>query len=734
MPKEIRNQVVIVALAMMWTLQVTALMAFVLRFINPPVSTTLKVFVEWQYLLKPEWDSVVYHVAIVVAVIFFLALRWWVNRFFKSVDLLGAWKIYLIMEVCCTMMGLAALFKVVVYWGQPQLGSMLFIGMMLLAMIIKFQMSALARMWEAWIALLNDDRLINTARLLFPLVMSMMIILAIGIPNIKGVVARNFIGEQFHHNDSFLMGPALSFLSSQRLDIDVISQYGIGFVAIIAKLSTLIGGFSYESVMTIMVWGTVFYYLAWFWLLRKIIKDPLIICTAMCLMIKWQLLQPGAYPLVYTYGSQTPIRFIYDVLFFWLLWFYWQKPSLTLLTAAASVVGFGIYYFTSEGIYAAAAFGGMLVLIMFNRRLRALTNINICQCIALMLVIPLVAVGLLWLTVGSDVFSTEFWKNIGEFIQYFTNYFGLEPMTKTLAAKQFLASAIGFIIPIVYLVTLLIIGARVLLGQAPAWQMWIVTLAIYGLGTYHYYIARSVVTSYYTVCIPLIIILAFWYAVIVQRVKDRFKSLLRWGMLLTVFIALITTHQWISYPNFINCSRNPLVDPNIRQQLPNGQPYFNHLFRDQAPNLLKEDDFLSDDEVVSYYQSMTDFSVDAKLIKELTDPQDEVAIISSFEIELLRQANRKPFFYYFPLVISHPLEASLVPATSIYTHTQLSKVVSKFDKERPRIIFIARDLANIQLTADLSYRYPSTIELLTYIYKNYEFNSAGKYLIALKRR
>ena len=48
------------------------------------------------------------------------------------------------------------------------------------------------------------------------------------------------------------------------------------------------------------------------------------------------------------------------------------------------------------------------------------------------------------------------------------------------------------------------------------------------------------------------------------------------------------------------------------------------------------------------------FTKDAQLIASLTAHSDEVPLISGFETEMLMQANRKPFFYYFPLFISRP--------------------------------------------------------------------------------
>ena len=51
------------------------------------------------------------------------------------------------------------------------------------------------------------------------------------------------------------MGPGWAYLSGQILDVDIISEYGIGIIAVISRLAQLSGGFSYEHVIGIMVMG-----------------------------------------------------------------------------------------------------------------------------------------------------------------------------------------------------------------------------------------------------------------------------------------------------------------------------------------------------------------------------------------------------------------------------------------------------------------------------------------------
>ena len=75
----------------------------------------------------------------------------------------------------------------------------------------------------------------------------------------------------------------------------------------------------------------------------------------------------------------------------------------------------------------------------------------------------LVALLLLVLTMGPQIANPVFWNNLGEFINYFLSGFGLEPMYKTLLDHKYLESLLGFILPMGYVLTLLILLSRLVI-------------------------------------------------------------------------------------------------------------------------------------------------------------------------------------------------------------------------------------------------------------------------------
>ena len=84
----------------------------------------------------------------------------------------------------------------------------------------------------------------------------------------------------------------------------------------------------------------------------------------MLLVIKWQMFHPGVYPFVFTYGSATPMRYSYDVVYFWCIWMHIKTGEKEWLWGAAAACGFGIYYLTSGRSVRHSLFRGLHFIIV----------------------------------------------------------------------------------------------------------------------------------------------------------------------------------------------------------------------------------------------------------------------------------------------------------------------------------------------------------------------------------
>jgi hypothetical protein len=728
-------------------LQGAALVAMILNTFPAPIPLANLVLPEWQYLLRPEWETVIFRfsVALAIPLMGLFLWRWWGRA--KDQEFMSRLKFFISAETVLVGLLLSVLFKIAVYDDSPDCVRLTLTIVLILLLISKCIGLRFQSLVSAVQSFLNREEHQPYLKWWFNTGIIVFIGALLYMPHPEAVVARMFVGEQFHHNDSFIMGPGLAYTTGAIPDVDVISQYGIGFVVIISQLSKILGGFNYVNVLVVMVGFTIVYYWAWHWLLRRWLGSTVIAATVLLLGIKWQMFHWSAYPLVFTYGSQTPMRFIYDAVFFILFWFYLEKKHAAFLFAAAITAGFGIYYFTSEGMYGTAALYAFILISALVPSLKQAYRLSLLDRLICLVLPPLTFFVLIFLTVGNHALTPGFWKNMGEFIEYFMSGFGLESMVKTLAARNFLQSLMGFIIPIAYVLTVLVTGTRIFLGRFTARDVFTLILCLYGLGTFHYYVARSVVTSYYTVGLPFAFILGFWLKLVLEEASLRRARAISMALFITVLGALLTTHMVVSYPNVLSLRGNPLTDPKVALPLEGGRPYFHHLFRDY-PDALKlpvnslgqandgivsEQDFDSDAALVEYYRKAADFSQDAGLIGKLVSGDEPVPLISSFEIPILMQAHRRPYFYYFPLVISRPMTMRMFTATSIYTTDQMQKVLNQLETDQPPYIFMEKIFLTSQVPKEYGFQYPTLLILLNYVRTHYQPHQQGQYLVAMKR-
>ena len=210
--------------------------------------------------------------------------------------------------------------------------------------------------------------------------------------------------------------------------------------------------------------------------------------------------------------------------------------------------------------------------------------------------------------------------------------------------------------------------------------------------------------------------------------------------------ALWTNHHFLSYPNKLNFSHNPLVDPLVAEELPGRKPYLFHKVWDYPENLKlplnslgqKDEgltrDFASDEDLKAYYVKENDYSQDARLIQSLTAPGEPVALISSFETEILMQANRKPLFYYFRVLYSRPLRMRNFPSDEILTTVQLGKLIGQVRQSSSPYVFMERIFLNQHVPSQYADDRPGLMGLLGYVNSHYHPYAYGKYLVAMERK
>ncbi len=725
--------------------------AMLLSLFPPEASLRQDIYPEWQWIIRPEWETVIYRSWILAAVMIAAMLCYFLKEQLNKDQTAATLRAWLIIEILMMVPIASSGFQYLSSTFNKTYAQQVLVLLLILSWGVSLILFYCRK--KVWSLKPLLDFLMGAAwvkKLVFPL-MVLMIAVFLFIPRPEAVAARCWIGEQNHHNDSFIMGPAVAHEFGARLNMDVISQYGLGFVAVLQGLMKCLGGISYVHLITVMMLVTIIYYIGWIFLLRDVLGSTALAGLAVVLAIKWQVFHAGAYPIVYTYASMTVLRYAFDVIVFYSIWRHLASGKVAWLVLAGAATGAGIFYMTSEGIYVFAAYLAYLGLLAVGRYVQKdLPQAAYTKLIVLGM-LPVVAWLLfLFMSVGTSVFQLEFWRNSTEFINYFLSGFGVEPLSKNLQSREFWRFFSGVLMPCIYLISLLIHAGLACRGRLTPRIIFIMTICVYGLGNYHYYIVRSAMTNYAAVALPLAVVIAYWVGEILRcwpgRISAAQALLWRWGLFVVAVALLVSNRLFLSYPNMLNVSRHPMVDSKVAWPLPEGKPYFNHLFNEypaawklevnnlqtSPEGLVVESNFISDEGLIGYWKQQTDFKKDASMISALVPPGEPAALISSFEVLILQQAGRKPFFYYFPLVISRPMLMRSWPAVSIYTKTQLAKTVAKIKQERPSYIFMENVFLIQQVPAVYLEQYPALVVLIDIIRKDYQPFKQGEYLTALK--
>jgi len=518
-------------------------------------------------------------------------------------------------------------------------------------------------------------------------------------PDMTKVLARDFAVDQFYHFDGFIMSSAWAWLKGCVLNVDVISQYSILLPSMMGTMAQWMGGLTYAHADEILMAATAVYLLTAYAFMRYWLKDVFIAAFGLFFFMKWHLFHWGVSPIIWMLPGVIPVRYLFDVVVLGLILKDLERPALVWRLMAALVCGLAIAYMLDTGIYMTAAFGAYLFLtIILDRSLhrdRLRPYLEAAGLLAL-------SVGLwlfLWyLSVGPWLWTKTFWHNVTEHIALFLNGWGALPVTDGLRERNFFAFVMGLAIPLVYTASAMVTVALVFLKKVSRTWLIVAVIALYGLMLYHYFICRSAVSSYYVVCLPFVLVLCFWINEIRTRLKPSVRPVMGAGLLLFALGALLTNNLFAYYPNVLNLSGY-----------------------DWRPE-------------TEFYQKEFHFSEDAALVRRLTRPDEAVALISSFETEILIEADRKPFFYYFPLITSRFMSAPFIGGTYLHTKERMDKTLRQMEDRRPQHVFVEKRLFNHTLPEQFYQHFQTISLLMDYLHAHYTVDEQGQYLLALRRR
>lgn len=684
------NIIVLSALSFIEALQVLIIIVLIFSFIPIPVPVFVqKLFPISLYDVHLERETFFYH-AWIAAGLGLQGVLLYINRRRLSEENMQQG----LCPYICTMAGLVivqifAVFKIFLWndpwWARDLLYAM--IGLGILARIfwpeirrsipkIKERLAAPLIPW--WGYLLMDAGGI------------LILIVLIFVPRMDDVLARMFSYDKFYHLDSFIMSPAWAHHHGLVLNKDVTSEYSLITPLVFDGLMKLAGGFTYAHAVGIMISLCAVYYFLLYGLWRYWTGSFLLSFMAVVLSIKLQFFHWGVVPLIWIYPSATPLRFLPDVFFLFFILRFTQTLSPRRLLAAAVVSGLGLIWTMDIGIYMYA------VLLIAAAALVYLQGTKFLGKAAAVVLVPwCVAGGVLAIFYGQLIWESSFWQNTFEFASLFLQGWGALPITEGLKDKQFFAFCMGFMIPVFYTGTLLYsMGTFIFRKSRP--HLFLVLICVYGLGLYHYFIHRSGVNSFYAVVVPLIFVLLFWLQALLGCFKGYWQNGLKIILCVWALAALATSYLFTYYPNVLNLSGF-----------------------DWAPEK-------------KFYTEQFDFSQDASLIDSLTLPREPVALISSFETKILMQADRRPFFYYFPMMESEHMQGDKLRGIYLHTYARLARTLKQLQEEKPSHLFIQTRLFEGPQAQGYEDSHEAFKQLMAYIRKHYQFQAQGQWLTALR--
>jgi len=512
------------------------------------------------------------------------------------------------------------------------------------------------------------------------------------VPDIGRAISRTFIWGRFLDWDRYLVGPGWAYLNGASLNGDALSPWGAVLPALITGLSKFTGGFDYIHIMACCMTLVILYLLASYLFLRLWLGSALIAIGGILLLIKLHLFNASGAPLIWIYPQKTCLRYLPDIFVLIALVQFSQKNNKKWLWAACVGVGISLGYMVDTGFALLMAFYAYLIFLLIKIKLPKFTMLRL-------VVTPwLVGLGLIGLVKGEGMVDPVFWQNTFEGAYRLSRGLGAVPFYDCLRNLQFFAFVMAFIIPGVYMMTVLGIGTLCFFDKIRRVHIIAAVISIYGLGLYQYHLWQSSLDNYYAVGVPFVLVLCFW----IKHIADFASPLARKIILIAWVVlnagALMTNQLFVYYPNALNIA---------------GYDW-------SSEKKLTQDNF--------------DFTTDADLIKEQTSVDEKVVLISSFETQILMKADRRSFFKWVPLIDTIHMGAPQFGGMAIQTSGELQSILQQLEQAKPQRVFVEKKLILGQLPGEYYQYYQSLTTLALYFRQHYSLEKEGQFLLELKRK
>ncbi len=746
----------IVALVLMWVTELTIILSFISSHIpfTPPVLLKDILF-HYRGGFAPERELLLYASAVIIGVILFILLAWVVGKNIHRPSIISHLRRLSHVEFILSLVMVVSALTTII---KPSLGWVH--GIFYVSMASAFGIKVFWPEISRWVPDIHFPSIklpsLRFSAFMKPItwieqwkwfdgVAIAIILMIIVIPDPEAVIAQLFMGDYFHTWDVVFMGSVYGLFKGLTPLMDMNATYGLGMVTLMYHLMQMLGGFDYVNALKVLMALGIVYYALWYLLLRRLMNNKILCLACIVMAMRLQMFIDIVIPMTWNEVQSSILRFCYDVIFFWFLYMYGKTEHRRWWLGLVCVTGLSMYHMPSTGIFLFITF---LTLwgIDFLRSIVKARHIpwdNIRYLFLGAIGVMTVFFFLMYKTVDSAMLQPLFWNNLYEWTSYFSQGIFYGPLLSAFKGGEYVLTAGAIFYPLFYLGVVLYAGFQYV-ERGRATDRFFVLLSVYGLGLFTYYVGMS--HKYLTVGLPLIFTVFWCVDCGLKKLEITWQKIIPLSILVVCVVSLWNAQLFKAYPNVVNRSANPVIDPKASIKINDKVRYFHQLSVD-FPSWLKlplnsvgetdeafkyEDSFINHAALKSYYQTETAFSEDAGLIRSLTGPQDRVALLSSFEVMLLSKADRKPFFYYFPLLNSHPMRMRNFVVTTIFSYTQVNRCIQQLVDQKPAYIFMEKIFLTDTLPAWYGQQFEDLIGLIRYIKSAYEPYEQGKYLVAMK--
>jgi len=267
-----------------------------------------------------------------------------------------------------------------------------------------------------------------------------------------------------------------------------------------------------------------------------------------------------------------------------------------------------------------------------------------------------------------------------------------QPLMAPLRVRQFFPYFMGYFVPVFYVFNLLVLMGKKDTQNALSFRMPII-FCIYGLMIFVDYLEHPAIGYYGSLMVPAILIMLWWLKQLLSSSTLLARRGIYVGGILLVTGALLTNRLMLIYPNSI---------------------------------FQNKDRFTSERMTFEHFDAI---EKSAALIRQLTQEDQRVVLLSNFETTILMQAHRQPLFRDFPVMFS---SSNNDPGgLKLQTKKQCLELIDSITDENALYVFVDQRLLALS---------PQVLgnsglgSVLGYLRNHYQIYAHQGFLVALQRR